>query len=122
MNTVFFGQQIDGAAAFNHDLLYEQGLITARDTLAAAIPWIFDPVPDIMHSPSATTSTNSRALLLDDWREYAWRVAGKPVDCGGTVGEAGLRAALSGCAAHQKSLIGVSGMLRTRRAIKAGSL
>ncbi|KAE9142669.1 hypothetical protein PF006_g12241 [Phytophthora fragariae] len=53
MDTVFFGQQIDGAAAFNHDLLYEQGLITARDTLAAAIPWIFDPVPDIMHSPSA---------------------------------------------------------------------
>ncbi|KAE9012943.1 hypothetical protein PF007_g12316 [Phytophthora fragariae] len=56
MDTVFFGQQIDGAAAFNHDLLYEQGLITARDTLAAAIPWIFDPVPDIMHSPSVRQS------------------------------------------------------------------
>ncbi|GMF31920.1 unnamed protein product [Phytophthora fragariaefolia] len=51
MDTVYFGQQINAAATFNPDLVYEQGRITARDTLAAGIPWVFDPVLDIMHNP-----------------------------------------------------------------------
>uniref|UniRef100_H3H822 beta-glucosidase n=1 Tax=Phytophthora ramorum TaxID=164328 RepID=H3H822_PHYRM len=50
-DTVYFGQQINAAATFNPDLVYEQGRITARDTLASGIPWIFDPVLDIMHNP-----------------------------------------------------------------------
>ncbi|POM58315.1 Glycoside hydrolase [Phytophthora palmivora] len=50
-DTVYFGQQINVAATFNPDLAYEQGRITARDTLAAGIPWIFDPVLDIVHNP-----------------------------------------------------------------------
>ncbi|KAE8879534.1 Lysosomal beta glucosidase [Phytophthora fragariae] len=50
-DTVFFGQQINGAASFNPDLVYEQGRITARDTLASGISWLFDPVLDNMHNP-----------------------------------------------------------------------
>ena len=41
---VIFPQQINGAAAFNPDLVYEMGRITAKDTLAAGIPWIFGPI------------------------------------------------------------------------------
>ncbi|RLN70608.1 hypothetical protein BBJ29_003749 [Phytophthora kernoviae] len=51
MDTVHFGQQINAAATFNPDLVYEQGRITARDALAAGIPWVFDPVLDIMRNP-----------------------------------------------------------------------
>ncbi|CEG44721.1 glycoside hydrolase [Plasmopara halstedii] len=50
-DAVFFGQQINAAASFNPNLVYKQGRITARDTLASGIPWIFDPVLDIVHNP-----------------------------------------------------------------------
>ncbi|RLN47686.1 hypothetical protein BBJ29_000577 [Phytophthora kernoviae] len=43
---VKFGQQINGAASFNPDLVYEMGRITSRDTLAAGIPWSFAPILD----------------------------------------------------------------------------
>ncbi|GMF57570.1 unnamed protein product [Phytophthora fragariaefolia] len=46
-----FGQQINGAASFRPDLVYEQGRITARDTLAAGIPWIFGPILGISRNP-----------------------------------------------------------------------
>ncbi|GMF27238.1 unnamed protein product [Phytophthora lilii] len=46
-----FGQQINGAASFRPDLVYEQGRITARDTLAAGIPWIFGPIIGISRNP-----------------------------------------------------------------------
>ncbi|KAG2798413.1 Beta-glucosidase [Phytophthora cactorum] len=43
--------QINDAASFRPDLVYEQGRITARDTLAAGIPWIFGPILDISRNP-----------------------------------------------------------------------
>ncbi|KAG7394066.1 hypothetical protein PHYBOEH_005872 [Phytophthora boehmeriae] len=46
-----FGQQINGAASFRPDLVYEQGRITARDTLAAGIPWVFGPILGISRNP-----------------------------------------------------------------------
>ncbi|ETL86054.1 hypothetical protein L917_14482 [Phytophthora nicotianae] len=46
-----FGQQINAAASFRPDLVYEQGRITARDTLAAGIPWIFGPILGISRNP-----------------------------------------------------------------------
>ncbi|KAG2990599.1 Lysosomal beta glucosidase [Phytophthora cactorum] len=43
--------QINDAASFRPDLVYEQGRITARDTLAAGIPWIFGPILGISRNP-----------------------------------------------------------------------
>ncbi|KAG7399859.1 hypothetical protein PHYBOEH_007720 [Phytophthora boehmeriae] len=48
---VIFPQQINAGASFNVDLAYEMGRITARDTLAAGIPWIFGPILDISQNP-----------------------------------------------------------------------
>ncbi|KAG2512439.1 hypothetical protein JM16_008053, partial [Phytophthora kernoviae] len=103
-DTVFFGQQINGAATFNPDLLYEQGRITARDTLASGIPWIFDPVLDIMHNPlwprvyetfgedphlasvmgSAVVrgiqNYNQSAACMKHWIAYAWNPTGHDKD------------------------------------------
>ncbi|POM76357.1 Putative Glycoside hydrolase [Phytophthora palmivora] len=103
-DTVFFGQQINGAATFNPDLLYEQGRITARDTLAAGIPWIFDPVLDIMHNPlwprvyetfgedphlasvmgaavvRGIQSYNESAACMKHWIAYAWNPTGHDKD------------------------------------------
>ncbi|CAI5741801.1 unnamed protein product [Peronospora destructor] len=45
--SVLTPQQINSGASFNPDLLYKAGCMTARDTLAAAIPWIFGPILDI---------------------------------------------------------------------------
>ena len=45
--SVLTPQQINAGASFNPDLLYEAGRMTARDTLAAGIPWIFGPIVDI---------------------------------------------------------------------------
>ncbi|CAH0491676.1 unnamed protein product [Peronospora farinosa] len=45
--SVLTPQQINAGASFNPDLLYEAGRMTARDTLAAGIPWIFGPILDI---------------------------------------------------------------------------
>jgi beta-glucosidase len=44
---VSFGQQLNAAASFNVSLVSEVGAITARDTLAAGIPWVFAPILDI---------------------------------------------------------------------------
>ncbi|EEY68574.1 glycoside hydrolase, putative [Phytophthora infestans T30-4] len=38
-DAVLFGQQINGGASFNPDLVYEQGRITGRDTEASGVPW-----------------------------------------------------------------------------------
>ncbi|CAH0474296.1 unnamed protein product [Peronospora belbahrii] len=44
---MLFPQQINCGASFNPDLVYEMARITARDTEAAGIPWIFGPILDI---------------------------------------------------------------------------
>ncbi|CAH0477883.1 unnamed protein product [Peronospora belbahrii] len=48
---VLFPQQINNGASFNPDLVYKVGQITAQDTLAAGIPWIFAPILDIAQNP-----------------------------------------------------------------------
>jgi beta-glucosidase len=48
---VLFAQQINGAATFNPDLVYDMGRITARDTGAAGIPWLFSPILEISQNP-----------------------------------------------------------------------
>ncbi|RLN94310.1 hypothetical protein BBJ28_00003832 [Nothophytophthora sp. Chile5] len=48
---VIFGQEINGGASFNPDLVYEMGRITGRDTEAAGIPWIFGPILDLSQNP-----------------------------------------------------------------------
>ncbi|KAG0252920.1 hypothetical protein BG011_006688 [Mortierella polycephala] len=44
---VLFPQQIGLAATFNTTAAYELGRITARDTRAAGIPWVFAPILDV---------------------------------------------------------------------------
>ncbi|RQM14528.1 hypothetical protein DD237_003163 [Peronospora effusa] len=44
---MLFPQQINCGASFNPDLVYEMARITARDTEAAGIPWVFGPILDI---------------------------------------------------------------------------
>uniref|UniRef100_M4BQD2 beta-glucosidase n=1 Tax=Hyaloperonospora arabidopsidis (strain Emoy2) TaxID=559515 RepID=M4BQD2_HYAAE len=44
---VLFPHQINSGASFNPDLVYEMARITARDTEAAGIPWIFGPILDL---------------------------------------------------------------------------
>ncbi|KAG7390124.1 hypothetical protein PHYPSEUDO_008827 [Phytophthora pseudosyringae] len=48
---VKFGQEINGAASFNPELVYEMGRITSRDTLSAGIPWSFAPILDKSCNP-----------------------------------------------------------------------
>ncbi|CEG41446.1 RxLR-like protein [Plasmopara halstedii] len=48
---VLFGQQINAAATFNPELVYNMGRITARDTGAAGIPWLFSPILEISRNP-----------------------------------------------------------------------
>ncbi|RLN55789.1 hypothetical protein BBJ29_005942 [Phytophthora kernoviae] len=48
---VMFGQQINAAATFNPELVYEMGRITGRDTQASGTPWIFGPVLEISQNP-----------------------------------------------------------------------
>ncbi|KAG7395713.1 hypothetical protein PHYBOEH_003318 [Phytophthora boehmeriae] len=48
---VIFGQQLNAAATFNPDLAYEMGRITARDTAAAGVPWLFAPILEISQNP-----------------------------------------------------------------------
>lgn len=45
--SVIFGQQINAAASFNPDLVFDMGRITGRDTEAAGIPWVFGPILEI---------------------------------------------------------------------------
>lgn len=42
-----FPQQIGLAATFNTTHAYEVGRITAKDTRAAGIPWVFAPILDV---------------------------------------------------------------------------
>ncbi|KAF9432220.1 hypothetical protein BGZ76_011101 [Entomortierella beljakovae] len=44
---ILFPQQIGVAATFNTTHAYESGRITAKDTRAAGIPWIFAPILDV---------------------------------------------------------------------------
>ncbi|RLN73845.1 hypothetical protein BBJ28_00019628 [Nothophytophthora sp. Chile5] len=46
-----FGQQLNAAATFNPDLVYDMGRLTARDTVAAGIPWVFAPILEIAQNP-----------------------------------------------------------------------
>ncbi|KAF4323678.1 hypothetical protein BBO99_00001475 [Phytophthora kernoviae] len=46
-----FGQPISAAASFNPDLVYKMGVVAAKDTLSAGIPWIFSPVLGIAVQP-----------------------------------------------------------------------
>ncbi|KAG1703273.1 hypothetical protein DVH05_008182 [Phytophthora capsici] len=48
---VIFGQQINSGASFNPDLVHKAGQITARDTQAAGIPWVFGPILEISQNP-----------------------------------------------------------------------
>ncbi|KAJ8579095.1 hypothetical protein ON010_g101 [Phytophthora cinnamomi] len=48
---VLFGQQLNAAATFNPNLVYDMGRITARDTAAAGIPWLFAPILEISQNP-----------------------------------------------------------------------
>uniref|UniRef100_K3W7L4 beta-glucosidase n=1 Tax=Globisporangium ultimum (strain ATCC 200006 / CBS 805.95 / DAOM BR144) TaxID=431595 RepID=K3W7L4_GLOUD len=50
-NSTLFGQQINGGASFNPDLVYEMGRVTGRDTEAAGIPWVFGPILEISQNP-----------------------------------------------------------------------
>lgn len=50
-NVVLFGQQLNGAASFNPDLVHEMGRITGRDTEAAGLPWVFGPMLEISQNP-----------------------------------------------------------------------
>ncbi|KAI9918996.1 hypothetical protein PsorP6_011419 [Peronosclerospora sorghi] len=45
--SVLFPQQINSAASFNPQLLFDAARVTARDTEAAGISWIFAPILDI---------------------------------------------------------------------------
>ncbi|GMF56118.1 unnamed protein product [Phytophthora fragariaefolia] len=45
--SILFPQQINSGASFNPELVYEVARITARDTEAVGIPWIFGPILDI---------------------------------------------------------------------------
>ncbi|OWZ24667.1 Glycosyl hydrolase [Phytophthora megakarya] len=46
-----FGQPISAAASFNPELVYRMGVVAAKDTLSAGIPWIFSPVLGIAVQP-----------------------------------------------------------------------
>ncbi|CAI5715555.1 unnamed protein product [Hyaloperonospora brassicae] len=48
---VMFPQQINMGASFNPGLVYQAGRITARDTAAAGISWIFGPIMEISYNP-----------------------------------------------------------------------
>ncbi|GLD91846.1 hypothetical protein PINS_up000379 [Pythium insidiosum] len=51
LNATIFGQQINAGAAFNPLLTHAMGRITARDTLAAGVPWIFAPILEVSQNP-----------------------------------------------------------------------
>ena len=46
-NAVLFPHQINAGASFNRRLVHDLGFYTARDTVAAGIPWIFGPILDV---------------------------------------------------------------------------
>ncbi|ETN13879.1 hypothetical protein PPTG_08568 [Phytophthora nicotianae INRA-310] len=104
LDTVYFSHQINGGASFNPDLVYEQGRVTARDTLAAGIPWSFAPILDISHNPlwprthetfgedpylasvmsdaivRGMQSINHTAACMKHWIGYSWTPTGHDKD------------------------------------------
>lgn len=50
LGATLFPHQINTGATFNPDLAYEVGRITAQDTAAAGVPWIFGAILDISRS------------------------------------------------------------------------
>lgn len=48
----FFPHQIGLAATWNTELAKDQGTITAYETRASSIPWIFSPVQDVARNPA----------------------------------------------------------------------
>ncbi|RLN21265.1 hypothetical protein BBJ28_00024941 [Nothophytophthora sp. Chile5] len=100
LDTVFFSQQINGAASFNPDLVFEQGRVTGRDNEAAGIPWAFSPILDISHNPlwprtyetfgedphlaavmgdalvRGLQSNNHTAVCMKHWIAYSWTPTG----------------------------------------------
>ena len=51
LQPTLFPQQIGLAATFNRELANKQGLVTAQDTLACGIPWMFSPILDLAVNP-----------------------------------------------------------------------
>jgi beta-glucosidase-like glycosyl hydrolase len=47
-----FGQQLALAATFDRELVRKVGHVTARDTLAAGVPWLFSPILDLATQPA----------------------------------------------------------------------
>ncbi|ETM39218.1 hypothetical protein L914_14618, partial [Phytophthora nicotianae] len=104
LDTVFFSHPINAAASFNADLVYEEGRINARDTLAAGVPWVFGPVLDLMHNPlwprvyetfgedphlasvmgsaiiRGMQSNNQTAACMKHWIGYSWNPTGHDKD------------------------------------------
>ena len=50
--TTFFPHQIGLAATWNPSIAKEQGAVTAYETRASSIPWVFAPVQDIARTPT----------------------------------------------------------------------
>ncbi|KAI9906692.1 hypothetical protein PsorP6_004156 [Peronosclerospora sorghi] len=46
-----FAQPINAAASFNPELIFRMGVVAAKDTLNAGIPWIFSPVLGVSVQP-----------------------------------------------------------------------
>jgi hypothetical protein len=47
-----FGQQIALGATFDRNLTRQVGTVTARDTIAAGVPWLFAPILDLATQPA----------------------------------------------------------------------
>mmetsp|Transcript_10558 Transcript_10558/g.26587 ORF Transcript_10558/g.26587 Transcript_10558/m.26587 type:complete len:999 (+) Transcript_10558:243-3239(+) len=47
-----FGQQIALAATFDRELVRQVGEVTARDSIAAGVPWLFSPILDLATQPA----------------------------------------------------------------------
>jgi beta-glucosidase len=51
IGATLFPQFGTGACAFNPELIMKQGLITAKDTRTAGVPWVFSPILEIGVTP-----------------------------------------------------------------------
>ncbi|EEY68575.1 glycoside hydrolase, putative [Phytophthora infestans T30-4] len=87
-DAVLFGQQINGGASFNPDLVYEQGRITGRDTEASGVPWVFGPILGISRNPlwardaiiRGLQSNNYTAACMKHWIVYPKTPSGHDKD------------------------------------------
>ncbi|KAF4148443.1 Glycosyl hydrolase family 3 N terminal domain [Phytophthora infestans] len=88
MDAVLFGQQINGGASLNPDLVYEQGRITGRDTEASGVPWVFGPILGISRNPlwardaiiRGLQSNNYTAACMKHWIVYPKTPSGHDKD------------------------------------------